>query len=259
MFGEDVSGADVLRLALDGHLKISVYFVNRTAAKIGRLVSYDDAAKRNMVIPGLDGAEIEIPCGISVREEGYLKLEEKVVQIEGVWDLPMIGGERIEIEKIYHEQIGGPDVELSCIDGTYVERTDGIICQLQQKFSAKFLETLKNITKHEDKYFPAGGLPDDCLLVIRTDVLREFENYASSFDQSSTSEVTKKENAKANTSLLKMVITMAVYGYKYDPKAKKSHVPADIVSDAELLNLTIDSDTVRKWLKEAAELLDQQI
>lgn len=43
MFGEDVGEADVLQLALDGRLKLSVLFLNDTnAVKIGRLVSFED-------------------------------------------------------------------------------------------------------------------------------------------------------------------------------------------------------------------------
>ena len=42
VFGEEVTEADVLRLALDGHLKLSVNFVNHTVAKKGRIVSWEE-------------------------------------------------------------------------------------------------------------------------------------------------------------------------------------------------------------------------
>src|ERR1700739_3911097 len=38
LFGEDVSEADVLRLALDGHLTLSVYFVNGARGRCGPAV-----------------------------------------------------------------------------------------------------------------------------------------------------------------------------------------------------------------------------
>ena len=41
VFGEDVSEADVLRLALDGRLQLSVYFVNNANARCGKVVGYD--------------------------------------------------------------------------------------------------------------------------------------------------------------------------------------------------------------------------
>ena len=50
-----------------------------------------------------------------------------------------------------------------------------------------------------------------------------------------------------------MIIAMAVGGYRYNPNAKKSKITQEIVHDADKLGITIDPDTVRKWLKESAE------
>lgn len=55
--------------------------------------------------------------------------------------------------------------------------------------------------------------------------------------------------------LLKMIIGMAVKGYAYDPNAKKSSSIKDISDDLASLGISLDADTVRKWVKEAAEIL----
>ena len=55
--------------------------------------------------------------------------------------------------------------------------------------------------------------------------------------------------------MLKLVIGMAVKGYVYDPKAARSDSVAEIVKDLALVGVPLDDDTVRKWLREAAELL----
>lgn len=65
----------------------------------------------------------------------------------------------------------------------------------------------------------------------------------------------KKANAKEIDSLLRLVITMAVKGYRYEPQANKSPIPTEIAADAAQVGLSIDADTVRKWLKRGAELL----
>jgi hypothetical protein len=65
----------------------------------------------------------------------------------------------------------------------------------------------------------------------------------------------KEANPKEIESLLKLVIAMAIKGYCFDPSAKKSPTPGEVASDAEQTGLSIDVDTVRKWLKRAAELL----
>lgn len=63
----------------------------------------------------------------------------------------------------------------------------------------------------------------------------------------------KKIHPLEKRSLLKMVLAMAMDCYGYDPEDKKSPVTQDIVDAVTLkLDMTIDSDTVRKFLQEAA-------
>lgn len=61
--------------------------------------------------------------------------------------------------------------------------------------------------------------------------------------------------ARERDSLLKLIIGMAVGGYGYDPTASRSPIPAQIMSDLHKLALSLNDDTIRKYLKEAAELL----
>lgn len=59
-------------------------------------------------------------------------------------------------------------------------------------------------------------------------------------------------------SLLRLVIGMAVRGYGYDPRTKRSDKVAEIAGDLDALGVRLDPDTVRKWLKAAAELMPPQ-
>ncbi len=65
----------------------------------------------------------------------------------------------------------------------------------------------------------------------------------------------KSASALERNSLLKLVIGMAVKGYAYDPIAPRSKTASEIAGDLRLLGLAIDDDTIRKYLKEGAELL----
>ena len=50
-----------------------------------------------------------------------------------------------------------------------------------------------------------------------------------------------------------MVLAMAMDGYGYNPDDRKSGVPKEVSDAVSLkLGLSIDSDTTRHWLKEAA-------
>lgn len=72
-------------------------------------------------------------------------------------------------------------------------------------------------------------------------------------------EITKARKAslgiRERESLLKLVIGMAVEGYRYDPKANRSDIIGEIAGDLEKAGIPLDADTVRKYLYEARDLL----
>lgn len=65
----------------------------------------------------------------------------------------------------------------------------------------------------------------------------------------------KEIGTREQDSLLKLVIAMAVRGYRYDPNAARNPQVTDILDDVAATGLTIDRDTVLKWLRRAAALL----
>lgn len=140
-------------------------------------------------------------------------LEGVVEEIEGIWDLPMVGGEQLEVAQRFQAATGGPEVTLLGLGGALVER-DGLVCELQEHSERagrgfepaelmkrfedsttprsfdkncaeatrdynenaleNFRDRLKNLSDPQN-YHPAGGLPRDAVLVVRTSALREFE------------------------------------------------------------------------------------
>jgi len=65
----------------------------------------------------------------------------------------------------------------------------------------------------------------------------------------------KALSQRERSSCLKLIIGMAVKKYRYDPAAARGPAPSNIMNDLHELGIDIDVDTVRKWLKEAAEEL----
>jgi len=244
LFGEVVTVADILRLALDKRLTLSVWFVNHTMARKGRLIRFDEC-KLN-ILPTLKGSVAEVPLpdkrlvtheelaaifptikehmeagNIFVApdarrfsdENEWLELDEAVVTIDGLWDLPMVGSERLDVEHRFQMETGGPEITLINLEGTFVYRAD-VYCQLMQPLQASkapeetkaLAELLDKLTKkapqgdrkgaaHADgqrgkdakfpadrnrqdperDYYPAGTLPRDAVWVVRTAALRDFE------------------------------------------------------------------------------------
>lgn len=264
IFSEPVCEADVLQLGLDGHLILSVNFVNCTPARNGKVVPYREARRRhyrsllddefraeffekNMTDASVKSDKelseydaqqqlatlskyIDMPLddffhrsdegsieGLYIGNGRVLEFEkDHVYQITGVWDLPMIGNEKIDIERRYQRMVSGIEVDGIYLDGTFVSGENDKICQLQESFgdrygyrdaiSAQFnklrrLELSKSINRRKEKllilrrekleklqeiekewnnfnkYFPAGGLPEGSVLVVRTEALRDFEQF----------------------------------------------------------------------------------
>lgn len=94
----------------------------------------------------------------------------------------------------------------------------------------------------------------------------EFETLKPKYDQlegeieriqSEPNEPTREKplRTRERETVLKLIIGMATEQYGYDPSASRSETVKNIVSDLELHGLSLDAETVRKWLREAAEIL----
>ena len=68
----------------------------------------------------------------------------------------------------------------------------------------------------------------------------------------------KPLTTRERDTLLKIIIGMAVTGYKYDPIAAKSPTPAEVSDDLSKLGIDVSDETIRKHLKKAAELLPRR-
>ncbi len=315
-FGEDVTEPDVLRLALDGHLKLSVNFVNHARAKRGKVVSRNDtewimfpnlnrkATENNSSAPvdvtpdkikdyppDLLAKWFEIPenergnffpllMSLNIDNLRFLTLDKKVTSIMGVWDLSMIGGEELDIEHRYQLLTGGPAVTLEGMNGAFVERDDGLMYQLQSDFDDNEYQTgstaqLKKLKKHiesnkikgteaqklldthkhdrkiflekrasEDnshKYFPAGGLTEDSVLVVRTAALRDFEQSINDTPKLSDKAITTTER---NT-LLAIIAGLCDYS-AINPSERG--VADKIAVMTQEYGAEVSSETIRKVL-----------
>lgn len=320
-FGEEVSEADVLRLALDGHLKLSVSFVNHTMGKCGKVIPWKDTewmmfprldkvatpetplppekivecppdlqAKWNEISEDEQGNYYPLLMSLNIDGERFLKLDSKVTTIRGVWDLPMIGTERLDIEHQYQQATGGPAVTLEGLDGAFVERVDGVICQLHTDFDdneyqsgstaqleklklritnnkIKGAEAQKLLDKHKQdrkifleeraskdnsrKYFPADGLPEDGVLVVRTAALRDFEQSIKNTPKALDKAITTTER---NT-LLTIIAGLCDYS---------AIVPAERGAASQIAKMTeevgapVTDDTIRKVLARIPDALESR-
>lgn len=278
IFREEVTEADVLRLALDRHLTLSVHFVNHATARRGRILAIEDA--QAWEVPGDLGARLKLKSpdptkpitmleGIYIGDERVLELEPGIVKLDGVYDLPMIGGEKLDVEHRFQKLTDGPSVTLSNLEGAFVQEDELTLYQLQDSFddneyqrgSRAELDRLKAriaiervdsgeadrlLKRHADDrkeflarrkarpphegYYPAAGLPDDLALVVRTSALRELQDKVES-----TSDDRKKLGARAETTYQNIVGGLLQLMLGHSPSGKAHSVFKDQAAVIEAL------------------------
>lgn len=362
LFEEEVSEADVLQFGLDGHLKLSVLFVNDvTAIKGGKIINYGrwkNGFEDNVTwedfkgIVAVDGTltlflekydfyhsvmvgnreEIRAACqakqwepltlgrdqresttrdfsqffreraefiaakGEEMKKDFFTKMAPEqrelmihgfseliriraalaggcgqvppdsasffgnVRSIRGVWDLPLIDGERLFVEEEYRLLAGGPERDPATFtdNGTFVEGPDHAIWLLQERYDENYLQQTEQKRGSERRYhdpsnyFPADRLPNDSILVVRTSALNDFCHRIA--EEQNDEYATDTLLPSERKSLVKLVFAMAVDAYGYDPDDNKSPVTKDLSDAVARADLSISDDTIRKWLKEGAKL-----
>ena len=70
-------------------------------------------------------------------------------------------------------------------------------------------------------------------------------------------EPAKTQSLIERQNMLKAIFGMAVRGYSYNPADKRSKTVSEIVSDLELEGIPLSDDTIRRYLKEARDLLNE--
>jgi hypothetical protein len=295
LLGESVTLADLYRLSLDGHLTLSVNFVNGAEAILGKMVKSEDVQFYLVENDFLTKEKLEIPWRlptnneIRVADDDWISLDEKVVSIHNVWDLTMLGSEAIDIEFYYQQMTSGLEVTLAGIDGVFLEKDD-VIAQLQTDYDdnefqmgskANKLDVERFIIENEISEDKAKVLWDD-YKTDRVKYLKEREskkredNYFPSgglgehdyvfvirtnelnrFIKSLEDTPTDEKalTSKERNSLL-VLIGALCKEVNIDPKQRG--VAASLVAMTELVGAPLTDDTIRKILSQIEPAIDSR-
>jgi len=154
---------------------------------------------------------------------------------------------------------GGVPVELVEMDGVLVTNVNGVLYRLMDHFDDNpyASDTLKEECRSRplnDKgnYYPAGGLPKDSVLVVRTEALREFEQ---SINGAPTGQDKPLMTTERNT-LLTIIAALCDYSaIKPDDRGAANQ----IAKLTEEIGATVSDDTVRRWLKAIPDALETRM
>jgi hypothetical protein len=249
LFSEDVSEADVLRFALDGHLTLSVYFVNHAIGRCGRGPAVPILDAKWRFIQMSDGGWVHSIDGLAIEQNGVIEYAEQITVLDGIWDLTMLGSERLDVEHQYQILTGGPAVDLHFLGNPIVSRDDGTYCQVQERHSNnEFVnpEMLKPYDyAHINNYHPAARLPTDSVLVVRTSALRELEARMSE---------PKPIETRERTTLLVIIAALAEL-QKIDLK-KPSSAAVAIEAQTASMGARVSARTIEDHLKRIPDALE---
>jgi hypothetical protein len=251
LFGEEVTEADVLRLALDGQLTLSVYFVNHASGRCGPVVPLQDAKRH--VIKMSENEWIHSIDGLAIGQDRVIEWGPRTIVLEGIWDLTMLGSERLDVEHRYQALTGGPAVDLVFLDGPIVSRDDGTYCQVREHFSNNEFAGPKNLREPYDNphnYYPAAGLPADSVLVVRTSSLHDLEARLSEPDQKVEKPIERRERSTL------LVIIAALSELAKIDVAKSSGAAVAIESQTVRMGARVAARTIENHLKLIPEALE---
>jgi hypothetical protein len=148
---------------------------------------------------------------------------------------------------------GGPSVEDQTLEGPIVRREDGMHCQLLSHFSDnEFVNpnSLKEPRNHPANYYPAGGLPADSVLVVKTSALRDLEERLAEPDHKI--EACRTARAHVPVGIIAALAELA----KLDV-TKPSSAAVAIESQTVRMGVRVAARTIENHLKLIPEVLER--
>jgi hypothetical protein len=130
------------------------------------------------------------------------------------------------------------------------EKTDGQLAAAQRRYD----ELAAQFSEHHAAWMKRSQEKSQKIQELAHRIAELEEQLASPAVPAAMEEQPSAATRERN-SLLRLVIGMAVGGYGFDPASARSKTPAEIAADLERAAIPLDVDTVRKWLREGAELL----
>ncbi len=182
-FGEMVSETDIFQFALGGHLKLSVNLISPIMSRRGVVVSGNQIKWADIPADMARDQFSKIPIGLELDFDRYINFDVYATTLRGLYDLPMIGSERQNIEHKRLGLTGLPPATTQDKRGAFVEDEWGNIFQLLVRYDdvtipmASFCWLYQKMLmgEIESRGFCTTQLPD-CPLLIRKSALIAFVN-----------------------------------------------------------------------------------
>jgi hypothetical protein len=248
---ESANSRSVLRLALDGHLALSVHLVNGAYGRPCVPVKLEEIEWDE--VPSLDSKRIvKTPKNGRILELGnsLYQIKENIVDLDsGVWDLPMSGGERIDVEFKYQQLNLSPVPTAVSLEGVLVQNPNGDIYEVQSRHEKSLTDKWKTKYFDPENFHPAGGLPEDSEFVVRAEALDAFLHSVND----ETPNIERPLGTRERDTLLTIIAVLCQdAGYDYTKAAKTAGM---IQGTATGMGVSIGETTIEGHLKKIPDAL----
>ncbi len=240
VFGEEVTEADVFRLALDEKLKISVYLSKPTKVKLVTKIPISTEFKVN----------------IQYGKWALCTQVDEILYLRGIVDLSMIDDANSIVEAEYYRALNGKIIE-SNPGGIILFENDHHLYSLQESLDILRLEDEElemSLDQYQRKYamenyIDAWCLPENATLIIRTEALRNLED--------SINETPKKIEKPLSTTerqtLLTIIAALCEYSGIYP---QERGVAVQISRLTEEIGVPVSDDAIRNALDKIPNALE---
>ena len=224
-FTEPVTEADVLRLALDERLKLSVNFVNPVLVRLGTLVKKEDVPYEERL--GKNGNIYRTYISRQlVTDEGEIYIfdeKDPDYTLRGLCEIPMKEGFQIEVERRYQTLIDGPKLVKNSDHGMLIEvgnvgnfkfelapfysETSDVDVSESNLFSqltnspwsvdvqTDFLVSALEIMRRTSRYCIVDSLPEETVFVVRRAEIASFISSVNSTTDEKRSALDPREQS----------------------------------------------------------------
>lgn len=135
---DEITIADVLQLAIDKELRISVNFPHDWKGKICDVTTNTEKVNQYKEVTGLDGKPFKLYEYEKCSETEYIKILPEIYDFKaGVYELKLIGQERLDLEFQMKLENDLPTVDVINLSGFYITDKNGITIERQTHFKQK--------------------------------------------------------------------------------------------------------------------------
>ncbi len=251
IFQEKITETDVLRLCLDKHLTPSMVFHNIEFARRGEFQpksanpddfteDFKDCVDEEDIFQQIQERNLSNEFATS---EESLVFYEQVDTVSGCYDLLMLGGECVWIEKLYFENILNSE-------GLSSNRSDGGITLLDKKNRTVYI-LLENIDESYEKYRSLEIPPEGSFLAIRTEALIEFQARLDTTKSYDVKDIDPKTKIKLLNLIKALAQSLIPNLNEIIDNPHKAATQIDLALSRKGIELPISKDALANYLKEA--------